>query len=202
MNQMIDKFAKSNGLSDSSTLGDALRGAHRADLAKLESKHAMDLKKTTADKLVKRFSEGDKKFKITDWPKEIPDAAFIDDLRALDADAGIRNKQLLKPVEMLILRFGVLLLQNIDTYISANTDENVKQLRANIAAQISAIRKSKNLVDIDKMQGILQKIDQMGGFKKLVPSEGIVFQYKGTLYKITGLFAPVNQLMGMGKFGR
>jgi cytidyltransferase-like protein len=202
MNQLINKFAKNSGLSDSGTLGDVLRNAWAKDIAALEKKHAMDLKQTTVDKLIKRFAEYDKSFKITDWRHEIPDAAMIDDLRSIDADAGGRNKELLKPVEMLILRFGVLLLQNIDTYISASPDESVKQLRANIAAQISAIRKSKDVTAIDKMQGILQKIDQMGGFSKLVPSEGIVFKYKGTLYKITGLFAPVNQLMGIGRFGR
>ena len=40
----------------------------------------------------------------------------------------------------------------------------------------------------------------MGGFDKLVPSEGIVFIYKGKTYKLTGLFAAVNQLLGLTKY--
>jgi hypothetical protein len=198
----INKIVKSQGLSDSNTLGDFLRASWRKDIARLESKHAMDLDKKTIDKLLARFVDGDKSFKVLDFPKEIPDAAFIDDIRALDGEAIKRNKELLQPVEMLVLRFGVLLLQNIDTYISANPDDSVQQLRKSIAQQIATIRKSKDVSAIDKMQGILKKIDAMGGFGALVPSEGIVFRYKGALYKITGLFAPVNMLMGIGRFSR
>ena len=34
------------------------------------------------------------------------------------------------------------------------------------------------------------------------PVEGIVFQYDGNLYKLTGNFAPINQLLGFFKYGR
>ena len=33
--------------------------------------------------------------------------------------------------------------------------------------------------------------------KAIVPSEGLVFKYKGKTYKFTGAFAPVNQIMGL-----
>jgi hypothetical protein len=31
--------------------------------------------------------------------------------------------------------------------------------------------------------------------------EGIVFKYGGKVYKLTGAFAPVNQLLGITKYG-
>ena len=34
----------------------------------------------------------------------------------------------------------------------------------------------------------------------IVPSEGIVFKYKGNTYKFTGAFAPVNQILGLLNF--
>lgn len=198
----IDKVAKSAGLSDSATLGDLLRASWDKELAALERKYAMDLPSAVRKKLIARFSEGDKSYGIRDWPKDIPDAAFIDGLRSLDQDAFAKNKKVLEPVEMLVLRASVVVLKNIDTFVSANPDDSVQQLRSSIAQQIAAIRKSKDVKSIDKMMGSLKKIESMGGFENLVPSEGIVFQYKGKLYKITGLFAPVNQLMGLGRFGR
>ncbi len=42
-----------------------------------------------------------------------------------------------------------------------------------------------------------QKIDAIGGMKKIIPSEGITFFYKGELLKITGVFAPINQVLGL-----
>jgi len=48
----------------------------------------------------------------------------------------------------------------------------------------------------------LKRIEAAGGFKKLVPTEGIVFVYKGKTYKLTGLFAPVNQLLGLTRYSR
>ena len=46
----------------------------------------------------------------------------------------------------------------------------------------------------------LNKINSIGGFKTIVPSEGIVFIYKGNTYKLTGAFAPINQITGMMAF--
>lgn len=198
----IDKVAKSAGLSDSGTLGDLLRASWDKELAALERKHAMDLPSAVRKKFIVRFSEGDKSYGIRSWSQDVPDAAFIDDLRALDDEAVIKNKKILEPVELLVLKASVIVLKNIDTFVSANPDDSVQQLRSSIAQQIAAIRKSKDVKSIDKMMGSLKKIQAMGGFDNLVPSEGIVFRYKGKLYKITGLFAPVNQLMGLGRFGR
>jgi hypothetical protein len=48
----------------------------------------------------------------------------------------------------------------------------------------------------------LQKINSIGGTSSIVPSEGLVFKYKGNMYKFTGAFAPVNQILGALKFSR
>jgi hypothetical protein len=37
----------------------------------------------------------------------------------------------------------------------------------------------------------------LGGFDKIVPNEGIVFVYGGNTYKLTGAFAPLNQILGI-----
>ena len=199
---MLSKVLSSSKMSANNTLGDMLRAAWEKEISKLEDKHSMDIKSAARKKFIKRFSEGDKSYAMREWSQDVPDAPFIDDLKKLDVDSIEMNKKIMKPIELLVLEFGVVLLQSIDTFISANPDEGVKQLRKNIAQQISAIRSSNDVASIDKMNGILQKIDSIGGFDRLVPSEGLVFQWKGKLYKITGLFAPVNQLMGIGRFGR
>ena len=48
----------------------------------------------------------------------------------------------------------------------------------------------------------LDRLNALGGFKKIIPSECITFVFKGKVYKYTGAFAPVNQILGMLKFTR
>ena len=62
------------------------------------------------------------------------------------------------------------------------------------------IENSGDLDVLKKLEYQLKRIEDIGGFDKLVPSEGIVFIYKGKTYKLTGLFAPVNQLLGLTKY--
>ena len=76
-------------------------------------------------------------------------------------------------------------------------NKKLKKLKNIIKEQI---KKSNNLEVLDKLKYQLKRIQDIGGFDKLVPSEGIVFIYKGETYKLTGLFAPVNQLLGLTKY--
>ena len=40
----------------------------------------------------------------------------------------------------------------------------------------------------------------IGGFNAIMPTEGIVFKYNEKLFKLTGAFAPINQLLGYMRF--
>ena len=56
----------------------------------------------------------------------------------------------------------------------------------------------KNKLNTLKLQ--LDKLNAIGGIDSIVPSEGLVFKYKGKTYKFTGAFAPVNQITGLISF--
>ena len=53
---------------------------------------------------------------------------------------------------------------------------------------------------MNKLKAQLEKLEAIGGMDAIVPSEGIVFKYKGKTYKFTGAFAPVNQISGLINF--
>jgi hypothetical protein len=46
----------------------------------------------------------------------------------------------------------------------------------------------------------MQKLNALGGDDMIFPAEGVCFNYKGKLYKLTGTFAPVNQILGALKY--
>ena len=48
----------------------------------------------------------------------------------------------------------------------------------------------------------LDRLNALGGLKSIIPSEGVTFMFKGKVYKYTGAFAPVNQILGMLRFTR
>ena len=43
----------------------------------------------------------------------------------------------------------------------------------------------------------LDVLNKLGGVSNIVASEGLVFFYGGKTYKLTGTFAPLNQLLGI-----
>ena len=111
-----------------------------------------------------------------------------------------QNKENVYQFEKIFLELGADVLVNIDNYLAANPKESVKELRNDIQRVIELIKSSNDLEVLNKLKYQLKRIEDMGGFDKLVPSEGIVFIYKGKTYKLTGLFAPVNQLLGLTKY--
>ena len=110
------------------------------------------------------------------------------------------NKQNVYQFEKIFLELGTDVLSNIDNYLAVNPKESVKELRRDIQNVIKQIQSSNDLEVLNKLKYQLRRIEDMGGFDKLVPSEGIVFIYKGKTYKLTGLFAAVNQLLGLTKY--
>ena len=110
------------------------------------------------------------------------------------------NKQNVYQFEKIFLELGVDVLANIDGFLAANPNESVQELRKDVQNVQKQIEDSGDLDVLKKLEYQLKRIEDIGGFDKLVPSEGIVFIYKGKTYKLTGLFAPVNQLLGLTKY--
>ena len=69
-----------------------------------------------------------------------------------------------------------------------------------LKSAISGLKTSKDIKKIDLLKKNLNKINSIAGTSANVPSEGLVFKYKGNMYKFTGAFAPVNQIVGALKF--
>jgi hypothetical protein len=80
-----------------------------------------------------------------------------------------------------------------------------KNAEAKLAKAVEAIKDLQatcNPATISKLELELRRIQRLGGFDAIIPAEGIVFVYGGHTYKMTGAFAPVNQLLGVLKYAR
>jgi len=150
--------------------------------------------------LLKRWAYFDKSMRLNGT--NIPDPDILARVKDFDkTNFAKQNKQNVYNFEKIFLELGVEILANISDYLSVVPNKAIKDIRRRIAAKIKVIQKSKDLASLEKLKFELKRIEDLGGFEKLVPTEGIVFIYKGKTYKLTGLFAPINQLLGIGGLG-
>ena len=151
--------------------------------------------------LTKRWAFFDKSYKIPMIKKDIKNEKFLDWILSFDKnDHSKWVKQNMKPFEVLFFDVGAEILKNIGGYLAASPDKATQKIRKDV---INAIKTVKSGGDIKKIQTLklqLDKLNKIGGLKAIVPSEGIVFKYKGKTYKFTGAFAPVNQILGLLNF--
>lgn len=198
----LAQFRSKQKIGKSATLGMWMDRFWEKKIRMQESKLNHPLKKATRDKIIRRFTDWNKSYKLTQMKKDIEYAPLFNSIRDLDKNHAALSKEATMPLELLFLELGVEVLQNVEQFLTANPDKTLDSLRKDISSKISQIRTSKDVADLEKMRVSLKKIQAIGGFNKLVPSEGIVFKFNGKVYKLTGLYAPVNQLMGLGRFER
>ena len=117
-------------------------------------------------------------------------------------DAGKKYKENIRPFEDLFLELGSIIMKNAFNFLAANPSGEAQRLRKEIETQASKIKKTGGVEQIKKVEAELARLSRIGGIESIFPTEGIVFKYKGKIYKLTGTFAAINQLMGIIKFGR
>jgi hypothetical protein len=81
--------------------------------------------------------------------------------------------------------------------LAANPDKAVRDMKKRLDKTIKDVKKSGDVKKINKLKLELQRLNAIGGTNKIVPNEGIVFVYGGKTFKLTGTFAPLNQILGL-----
>ena len=116
--------------------------------------------------------------------------------------------QMIDPLKTLFLKLGVELNKNISNLLTLNPSQAVQEIRQGIEEVTRDIESTGDLSLMDKLQHELKMINKLGGLDNIVPSEGLTFTYtpdgesEPRIYKFTGIFAPVNQILGSLKFSR
>jgi hypothetical protein len=153
--------------------------------------------------LIYRWSFGDKSKNISVLKKEIGNPEFSAWVGEFDKkDFKQYKKQNLEPFESIFLRLGVVVLKNAENFLAANPDQTVQEIKTELAQLIKDLQAKNDPATIQKLELELRRIQKLGGFDSIVPTEGVVFTFQGNTYKMTGAFAPVNQLLGVLKYAR
>ncbi len=145
--------------------------------------------------LTKRWAFHDKSFRIN--------SKFIDDEKTLEwakkidkENHAAQVKKNMLPFELLFFELGAEILKNTEGFLAANPNKAIQAMRKKVGTAVKAVKGSGDLKKINKVKNNLDKIKAIGGWKAVVPTEGLVFIYGGKTYKLTGTFAPINQITG------
>ena len=152
--------------------------------------------------LTKRWAFFDKSYKINDIKKDLKDSPkFLDWVISFDKNDHLKwVSQNMKPFETLFFDVGAEILKNISGYLAASPQTAVQKIRKDVMNAIKKVKSGGDIKKIETLKHQLDKLNKIGGLSAIVPSEGIVFKYKGKTYKFTGSFAPINQILGLVNF--
>ena len=161
-----------------------------------------DLDPVIKEGLLLRWAYLDKK---TLNMRELKKAVTPEQAKAVKDYDGQRNKKYkenILPFENLFLELGADVLKNASNFVAANPDAEKARLHNQIRTEAGKIKKNGDLTQIAKVEKELERLEGIGGIESIIPTEGVVFKFKGKTFKLTGTFAAINQLMGIIKYGR
>jgi hypothetical protein len=199
----IDQLRNRYGLTDT----DRVTEYHRAwwtDIIKSKAQQlGYEIPDDILTALVYRWGFFDKSANLTTLKKQITNPEFLAWVLEFDKKEFKQYyKQNMEPFESIFLRLGAVVLKNAENFLAANPSKAVQEIKQEIADLIRDLQTTNNIETIKKLEHELRRIERLGGFEAIVPSEGVVFVYGGNTYKLTGAFAPVNQILGVLKYAR
>ena len=151
--------------------------------------------------LTKRWAFFDKSYSVANIKKDIDNEKFLDWVLSFDkTDHKKYVQDNMKPFEILFFDVGAQILKNMSGFLAASPKQAVQKIRKDVTNAIKTVKAGGDVKKIDRLRTQIEKLEKIGGMSSIVPSEGIVFKYKGKTYKFTGAFAPVNQIMGLINF--
>lgn len=198
MGRKIAAIQKQYNLDDKSTIEDYKLAWWEDRLIDITQSAGVELTKKEFDGIVRRWALGDKSFKITGiedpetkkWFKEFE----ANQLKPMQREST-------QPLESVFLQVGALSLRRVTDFLSANNPEMASRLKKEVLDTIKDLQQTDDANKLAKLQVQLERLQDIG-MDKIVPTEGIVFMYKGKPYKFTGTFAPINQILGTLKFDK
>jgi len=194
-NGMLSKLQSEFGLGDK----DGIAEYHFAWWMKFVNNSKKNLTKLEKEGLARRWAFDNKSFGI----KSITDEDAKKWADGVDKDAKDKiMKGNIRKFEDIFLGVGAEVLSFMSSVLTAQPDKALQSIKSSLESSISDIKSGGSVAQIKRLEKELARLNAIGGFEKLVPNEGLVFFYKGNTYKLTGTFAPLNQILGIFKFGR
>ena len=108
-----------------------------------------------------------------------------------------------EPLDTIFLKLGNDVIRLCGGLLNgAQNDNVVLKLQDDMRKVIKDVKSEGSSSAQMKLVKQLKRLERLGGDQSINSVEGIVFKYKGRLMKLTGSFAPLNQILGSIKFSK
>lgn len=192
----IDKIQQKWGLTNQSTLLDFYIEEWREYLQKIGIN---DLTEEQLIGLIGRWAGDDKSFRLNS--KTIPNPEMLEWAKNFEkTEAKKVDIKIKRTIEALFVDVAMTVVKSLQTLLAANPEESTKQLKTDLAKAIEDIKKSGDESALEKMKKHLERLEMAGGMDAVFPSEGLVFDYDGKMYKMTGTFTDVHHIISTLKY--
>lgn len=197
----LDQVMNKYGMSNDNTLGEMFEEYIVSD--KLKDIVADDDTKSYIAELVSDFDNTitSKKPILTDLINEgLIQKEDLKKISSIIKDGPVLYTTFIDPIREIVREFAVDVLKAVQSYLVINPNEEIQRLRNEVQKAISVIQQA----GAERSNQVLEKeLSRLRNLDNITSSmEGIAFKYNGKLYKLTGAFAPVNQILGVAKYGR
>ena len=198
----LKKLQSQYGLKDTDRLGQYHESFWKEYIFNAAKQFKVSLKPNELVNLTNRWAYFDKSYQIPQMRKDFKDRPeFLNWILDTDKLNHLKMfKDNIKPFEILFFQVGAEILKNATGFLAVSPKQAVSKIRQDMLTALVQLQKGENVETLDKLRVQLEKFDAIGGTSAIVPSEGLVFKYKGNIYKFTGVFAPVNQILGSLRF--
>jgi len=199
----VDQLKNQYELEDKDTVSEYHKGWWRDVIRDKATELGYEISEEVLEMLVDRWAFNLKSTNIRNIKKLIDSEEFINWVVEFDKkDFKQYQKQNMEPFESIFLKLGAEVLKGASNILAANPKKAAQQIRNDMASAVRELRSTNDLRKLELMKTHLERIRRLGGFEKIVPVEGLVFTYGGNTYKLTGSFAPINQILNIVKYSR
>ena len=189
----IDREISSEGLGDNSTVLDYM-------FKRLLNGIDSDLPEKLKEELVKYILTLPGNIGLRQLKKSVP-PQDLPELQQIIATKKMLLKDAIEPIETIVHDFTVEILKGLESIFIADNSKEVMRLKAELAEAVKDITSvgAENPEAMAIMQTHLNKIKEFSNIT--TPVEAVVFDYNGHTYKFAGNYAPLNQILGMFRYG-
>ena len=183
------------GISDDQTLGDYQKARLKQII-----KQTFDLELSDEQySLILSKIMGETSENINQIAKKFPAEQAATIKSVISASKELLGRAV-RPIEVIVHDFAVEALKGLQSAFVLDNTKEVKRLKDEVAdaiQQIQASGQNDAIIILNKQLEKLKTADNV-----YTAAEGFVFEYDGVVYKFTGNFAPINQILGLFKYGR
>ena len=186
----LEKLLSDSGVGKGSTVGEYI-------VTKLDSlieRLFPDLDDDTKKLIMERMF-GVKGVTATQIYKKITDPSVKDSVRNFIRDQKRVRKEIIFPLEDIVHDFAVEMLDGLKSRFVLSHKDEINRIADRVEQAIAEIESEADEVKLKKLKDNLGKLKSLDKISSSM--EGFVFAYNGHTYKLTGSFAPVNQIMSL-----